>query len=236
MTDLQTETSELASAAAQNAFRPSQAFRSFGSSFLINGILPFLVYKYLEPKFPQGAVEPLLYASIFPVLGLVLGIVRKRMVDFIAVIALFEISLNIVAIFVTPSIKWALVARNVNGLITATAFLISALIGRPIIFYISRQFVTAGDPERVKGFNAVNAADRGRTFFIATMVWAVALYCLSALNATLAFTLEPATYLLVAQITSMTVNISLIVWSIRFSRARLTPHVAAVIAQQTAAA
>jgi hypothetical protein len=228
MTDLQTETSELPSLAArQDAFRPGQAFRSFGLSFFINGLCPFLLYKYLEPKFPGGAVQPLLFASVFPVFGLLFGIVRKRMVDFIALIALFEISLNIGAIFVTPSIKWALVARSLNGLITATVFLISALIGRPIIFFIARQFVAAGDPQRIKGFDAVNAADRGRTFFISTMVWAVAIYCLSTLNAALALTLEPATYLLVSQVTSMTINISLIIWSIRFSRARLAPQVAA---------
>jgi hypothetical protein len=228
MSDLQTETSELPSLAArQNAFRPAQAFRSFGLSFFINGICPFLLYKYLEPKFHEGAIQPLLYASTFPVFGLLFGIVRKRMVDFIALIALFEISLNIGAIFVTPSIKWALVARSLNGLVTATVFLISALIGRPIIFFIARQFVAAGDPARIKGFNAVNAADRGRTFFFITMVWAVAIYSLSALNAGLALTLEPATYLLVGQVTSMTVNISLIVWSIRFSRARLMQVAAA---------
>ena len=235
MTDLQTGTSELPSPAApQDGFRPAQAFRSFGSSFFVNGICPFLLYKYLEPKFPAGAVQPLLYASVFPVLGLLFGIVRKRIVDFIALIALFEISLNIGAIFVTPSIKWALVARSLNGLITATVFLISALLGRPIIFFISRQFVTAGDPQRIKGFNAVNAADHGRTFFFITIVWAVGIYSLSALNATLALTLAPATYLLVGQVTSMTVNISLIVWSIRYSRARLAPHVATVIAQAAA--
>ncbi len=222
MSDLQTETSELPSLAArQNAFRPAQAFRSFAFSFFVNGICPFLVYKYLEPKFPQGAIQPLLYASAFPVFGLLFGIVRKRMVDFIAVIALFEISLNIGAIFVTPSIKWALVARSLNGLITATVFLISALVGRPIIFFIARQFVAAGEPDRVKGFNAVNAADRGRTFYFITLVWAIAIYSLSTLNAGLALTLAPATYLLVAQVTSMTVNITLIAWSIRYSRTRL---------------
>ena len=227
MTGSQTDQGELPSlAATQNAFRPGEALRSFGFSLLVNGVFPFLVYRYLEPKFPHGAIEPLLYASIFPVFGLLFGIIRKRQVDFIALIALFEISLNIGAIFVTPSIRWALVARSLNGLITATVFLVSALIGRPIIFFIARQFVTGGDPDRIRGFNAVNAADRGRTFFIATMVWTVAIYCLSALNAGLALTLEPATYLLVGQITSLTVNISLIVWSIRFSRARLAPQTA----------
>lgn len=228
MADLQTETSVLPSLAdGQNVFRPVEALRAFGASFLVNGLCPYLLYVWLQPRFPHGAVQPLLYASIFPLVGLAFGIVRKRMIDVIAVIALFEISINIAAVFLAPSIRWALAARSINGLLTATAFLVSALIGKPIIFYIARQFVSGGDPERARRFDAVNAADGGRAFFIATLVWAAGIYFLSTLNVTLALNLPPATFLLVGQITSTVVNIALIVWTIRFSRARLSRTLAA---------
>src|ERR1051326_4735262 len=157
MTDLQTETTELPSLAqAQNGFSRAQTLRSFAQSFFLNGLCPYLLYRYLEPKFPDGSLLPLLYASVFPVIGLVYGIVRKRTVDFIALIALFEISINVTATLLASNIRWALVARSTTGLLTATAFLTSALIGKPIIYYIARQFVAgAGSPQR-DGFGALS--------------------------------------------------------------------------------
>jgi hypothetical protein len=222
MTDLQTETTALPSLEqAQSGFQPLQALRTFGLSILINGAMPLGVYLLLSPEYPKNSVEPLLFASLFPVLGLIYGIVRKRMVDFIAVIALFEITLNVSAILIAPSIKWALVARSLNGLATATVFFISALIGRPIIYYISRQFVGAGNPARLSGFEAVNRADGGRTFRFLTFVWAFAIFSLSLLHAGFALELSTAGYLAAAPVTSWTMNIVLIVWTIRTARTRL---------------
>lgn len=205
-----------------NSLGPAQILRSLGVSLLINGLCPYLVYTFFAPQFPNGAVQPLVYASAFPVLGLVFGIARKRMVDMIAVVVLLAISINITAIFLTPSIKWALVARSLNGLFTATVLLVSALIGRPLFYYVARQFVMANDPARIEGFDAANAIDRKRTFTRVTFVWATGVYALCGLNMTLALYLPPANYLLVSQITSFTLIIGLIVWTIRFTRTRLT--------------
>ena len=223
MTDLETETAALPSlAAAQDSFSRAQAFRSFAQSFLINGLCPYLLYRYLEPRFAEGSLLPLLYASVFPVLGLAYGIVRKRMVDFIALIALFEISVNVTATLLASNIRWALVARSLTGFLTGTAFLASVLIGRPVIYFIARQFVAGSDPARLQGFEAVTKAEGGKTFRVATLVWAIGIFSLSIINVSLALTLAPANYLLVSQITSMTINIALIIWTINFSRSRLT--------------
>jgi hypothetical protein len=148
------------------------------------------------------------------------------MIDFIAAIALFEITINIAAIFIMPSIKWALVARSFNGYVIGTAFLVSALIGRPVIYYISKQFTTGGDPVRVRGFDAVNKANGGRAFRFATLVWAIGIYTQSTLNAVLALSLAPATYLLVSQIVNIMMNVTLIIWSIRFTRSQLLAQLA----------
>lgn len=217
---------ETSALAQPGALRAAQALRSFGFSFLINGLCPFLLYTFLAPHFPKGSVQPLVYASVFPMVGLVLGIVRKRVVDMVAVLVLITIAINVCAIFLTPSIKWALVARSLNGLFAATVLLLSALIGKPLFYYVAHQFVTANDPARVKAFEATNAADGGRTFFIVTLAWAIGVYLLCALNVTLAFTLAPANYLLASQITTMTGIIGLTVWTIRFTRARLTRRIA----------
>ncbi len=205
------------------AFSRATMFRTIGLSLLVNGVCPYLLYTALEPHYSEGAFQPLLYASIFPLIGLVFGVVRNRMVDMIAAIVLFGMAINVAAIFLTPNLKWALVARSLNGLCIATTMLVSALIGKPIFYYVARQFVVAaGDPIRLAGFDAANEADGRRTFFIVTLVWALGVYLVCAANTTLALTVQPANYLLASQLTNIAFNVALSVWTIRFTTVRLT--------------
>jgi hypothetical protein len=211
-----------ATAPLPSAFSRATMLRTIGFSLLLNGVCPYLLYTALEPHFAEGAFQPLLYATVFPLTGLAVGIVRTRSVDMIAAIVLFSMAINIAAIFLTPNLKWALVARSLNGLIIATAMLVSALIGRPVFYFVARQFVAAGDPVRLQGFDAANEADGRRTFVVVTLVWALGIYLLCAVNAALALTVQPANYLLASQVTNIAFNVALSVWTIRFTTGRLT--------------
>ena len=90
-----------ATASPPGAFSRATMFRTIGLSLLVNGVCPYLLYTALEPHYSEGAFQPLLYASIFPLIGLVFGVVRNRMVDMIAAIVLFGMAINIAAIFLT---------------------------------------------------------------------------------------------------------------------------------------
>jgi hypothetical protein len=204
------------------SFNPTAALKSVGLSIFINGILPFAIYKFLEPRFASTSLMPLLAASAFPLLGLVVGLVRTRTVDVIAMIALFGISYSIAAIFVATNVRWALIMGSTQGFLLASVFFASAMIGRPVIFFIARQFTTGNDPERQKRFAEVNEADGGRTFFIATIVWSVGILLLSGSSLWLAAILAPATYIVVNSVMNTAVNIVLIAWSLRFIRTRLS--------------
>ncbi len=202
------------------AFNPLHAIRSVGLSLFINGVCPYLLYRYLAPHYPAGSLMPLLYASIFPLSGLALNLVRTRTVDYIAAIALFEISYNIVTALLASTVRWALIFRSSEGFIVAAIFLVSVLIGRPIIFYISRQFAAGADPERQQVFAAIDAADKGRTCATATLVWVAGITCLTLFNLTLALNLAAANYLLFAQIANTSINVLLVIWTVRFVRIR----------------
>ena len=204
-----------------SGFNPLRAIGSVGLSLFINGVCPYLLYRQLEPHFPAGSLNPLLYASLFPLFGLAFNLLRTRTVDFIALIALFEISYNIAAALLASTVRWALIFRASEGFIIAGIFLVSALVGRPLIFYISRQFAAGADPEARRQFAALDAADKGRTFLIASLAWAVGIGLMTAFNLMLALTVAPADYLLAAQVASTTVNVVLVVWTIRFTSRRL---------------
>lgn len=203
------------------SFNPLHAARSIGISLFVNGVCPYLLYRVLQPHYPSGSVMPLVYASIFPILGLVLGRIRTRTIDFIALLALFEISYNIATALAAPNVHWAIILRSSEGFLVAAIFLVLTLMGHPPIFYIARQFAAGHDPTRRQVFALVNAADKGRTFRFASFVWVAGILFQTSLNLVLALSVTPANYLLFAQFINVTINVLMVVWTIRFTTRRL---------------
>jgi positive regulator of sigma E activity len=65
-------------------------------------------------------------------------------------------------------------------------------------------------------FTAADAYDGGRACRNATLVWVVALIGMAIGGFALAKTLSPADYLLASNVMSITVNVLLVVWTIRY--------------------
>jgi len=194
---------------------------SVAVSIVINAILPFAAYKVLAPHFVPGSILALLYASVFPLLGLAVSLIRTRSIDAISIFAIFGIAYSIATTLLAGEVHLALIVGSTQGFVIAVVFLVSALIGRPVFFYMARQFVAGNDAAARTRFAAVHVADGGRTFYIATMAWAVAIALQGGFALGLAFVLEPANYLLVNNVVNIGVNILLVVWTIRFTRTRL---------------
>ena len=230
MSEVLVPAAEEAVLAREQAFDPKAAMRSVGISIFVNGVLPFLLYKILAPHFPSGSVMPLLYASIFPVIGLAVGFIRTRVIDAIAIFALFGIVYSVATLFLAGEVRLALVLGSTQGFLIAGVFLASALMRRPIMFFMVRQFVAGNSVERRSRFAAVDKADGGRTFFVATMVWSAGIALLGLIALGFALTLPPATYLLVNNIVNTAVNVILLVWTVRFVRLRLTLAAASLAA------
>jgi hypothetical protein len=196
-------------------------FRNIGFSLVVNAAIPFAVYRLTAPHYPAESVVPLLYATVVPVLWLVFNTVRNRAVDAIAIIAICETVATVAVTLLAKNVGWALIARALQGSIVGLVFAFTALIDRPVMYYISRQFAVGTNPERAEGFEHAYRLDKGRTFKIATFVWAAGLIVVSLISATLAASLAHATYLLVAPFLGIGANIALVWWTIRFSMARM---------------
>jgi len=207
--------------AAASPFDPKAVLRSVALSIFVNGVMPYVVYKLLEPEFPPHSVVPFLYASAFPLVGLAATYIRSRLIDAIAVIAIFGICYSIVSALFAGELRLAMIFSATQGFVIAAAFLVSALIKRPIIYFITRQFAAGNDPVRRAFFSRANEADGGRTFFIATIVWAAGIAFLGCAGLALAETLPAGAYLLANNIVNTTVNIVLVIWSLRFVQARM---------------
>lgn len=231
MSEVLIPAAEEAVVAGAQVFDPRTAIRSVGTSIFVNGVLPFAAYKILAPHFPPGSVVPLLYASVFPIVGLAIGFIRTRIIDAIAIFALFGIVYSLITMLLAGEVRLALILGSTQGFLIAGFFFVSALVRRPVLFFMVRQFVAGNDVERRARFAAVDKADGGQTFFIATIVWAVGIAALGAVALGLALALAPATYLLINNIVNTAVNVILLVWTIRFVRSRLA--LAAKVAEAT---
>ena len=142
---------------------------------------------------------PLLYATIFPVIGLMLSLLRKRVVDAIAIITMVGLALHIAVTLLTRSVSIALVVRSLDGALIGLALVISALIGRPIILLVAKQIVAGGSSERAASLNRMIENDGASTFFTITLVWGFRLMAMSGLHVVLSLTMPPADFLLVRQ-------------------------------------
>lgn len=216
------------SADGERGFKRAAVFRSTAFSLALNALCPYLLYRFLEPRFPDESVLPLLYSSIFPIVGFLVGILRKRMIDVISVIVLAGILFHVSVTVLSPNVSTALVARSFQGAVIGACFLISTAIDRPIILYVARQLVTAGAPERRATFAAVVAADRGRTFRIMTTAWGCGFVIMSAVQTLLATYLVHAQVVLISPIVGVGTDLLLLAWSVNYATRRLSPLIGTV--------
>ncbi len=206
--------------APAGGFDRSAALKSIGQSLAINALCPFLLYRILEPHFPLNSLMPLLYATIFPVIGLTLSLVRKRTVDAIGIIVMVGLALHIVVTLLAPNVGVALVIRSLDGAVIGLALVISALIGRPILLLVAKQVVAGANSERAASFNRMNDKERVRGFSTITLVWGIGLMAMSGLHLVLALKLAPAEFLLVSPVVGLVTIVALLVWTGRYLAAR----------------
>jgi len=219
---LMTDRSPSAPAHAHGSDRRG-ALKSLGLSLTINALCPFLLYRVLQSHFPANSMMPLLYATIFPVIGLIFSLVRKRTVDAIAIIATVGLALHIVITLLARNVGLALVIRSLDGALIGLVLVISALIGRPIILFVAKQIVAGGSSEAAASLNRVIENDGARTFFTITLVWGICLMAMSGLHVGLALRLAPAEFLLVSPVVGVLTIVALLAWTGRYLAARMHP-------------
>lgn len=216
---LMTKRSPSASARV-HGFDRGRALKSLGLSLTINALCPFLLYRVLQSRFPVNSVTPLLYATIFPVIVLILSMLRKRTVDAIAILAIVGLGFHVIITLLARTVGIALVVRSLDGAFIGLALIISALIGRPIILFVAKQIVMAGGSEQAASLNRMVENDGARTFFTITLVWGICLMAMSGLHVIVALKLPPAEFLLVSPVVGVLTIVALLGWTGRYVAAR----------------
>lgn len=203
-------------------FNQAQAIRQIALSLVLNAIVPFAVYRTLQGEFAEGSIMPLLAATLVPAVVIAVGFAVRRSLDAIAAIALGSLLITLVVTIVAADVRFALIARALQGTLTGAFFLSTLLIRRPLLGLIARQFVSVASPYVREKFEMADARDRGRTFHRLTLWWGLLIVGRSLVNLWMAQTLDPATYLLASPILGIGTTAIMVIFTIHYATRRLT--------------
>jgi hypothetical protein len=192
-----------------------KAIRNIAVEILVNIVLPYLIYVKAEPRL--GSVRALLAASVPPILWSGIEFARKRRIDAVSLLVLLGIVLSLLAFFGGGSARFLQLRENlVTGLI-GLVFLVSAAVGRPLIYQLARAGKLREDPVEAARFESLRDNPRfRRNMTIMTLVWGFGLLAQTAVACLLVFSLSIPRYLIVSPIVGYSIMGGLALWTFWF--------------------
>ncbi|MEJ2217558.1 MAG: hypothetical protein P8099_13185 [Gemmatimonadota bacterium] len=185
----------------------------------LNVAIPLACYRLTKAYVSPSDFNALLAASIFPILRNLVGVVRRRSLDPIAVLVLLGISTGMLAIALGGSAKLLLLRESLFTGVFGLACLVSLVLPRPLMFYFGRFFTAGNDPARRARFDATWQYARARkTHRIITLVWGLLYLGEFTVCAALIYTQPITTVLAVSPLLFGSATILAIIWTFRYAR------------------
>lgn len=200
----------------QSSLNSPTALQSFNMrglllTIIIDGAIPYIVYRLVSPHYPSTSVLPLILAGIAPLLGSIFSLIQKRHLDYIGAGILLGIVVSVIAAFVTGDPKVLLIRESFLTAAFGFACFVSLLFPRPIMFYFGRQIMTANDPQRVAYYNSLWQYHSFRMAnYVITIVWGVGLICEFVIRVVMVLTLPIPEILLLSPIIQYAILLILI--------------------------
>ena len=201
----------------------------FALQVLVNAVLPLAIFDIWQK--PLGDVRALLASSIPPIAWSLVEFARHRKVDAISILALAGIALSMLAFIGTGGAKFLQLRETLVGGLIGLIFVGSALIRRPIIYYLARATMLRSNPTEAENLqNLRGNLHFERVMMVMTLVWGFGLLAHTSLNVALVFAVSIPTYLAIAPFTgygTMGVLALFTFWYARRARRRGAERMAA---------
>ena len=189
------------------------------TELIVNFVLPYVIYDLAKPRL--GDVHALMASSAPPIIWAVIEFVRRRRVDFISMFVLAGIALSLLAMAGGGSVKFLQLRERLVTAAIGLAFVISALIGRPLIYEFARASMRRSQSDQLADFEARRNDVRFRKAMTTmTLVWGFGLLAEAAVAATLVWTLTIRQYLIAGPILGYSATGLLGLWTFLYVRAR----------------
>ncbi len=141
---------------------------------------PLVVFQALRSG-GHSEVTSLIISGIFPIIGILLGVVRQRRLDPVGVLVLIGIALGTAVGLATNSAKALLLEGTVFPAVFALVLLGSLLARRPLMFYFALESM-GGETPKGRAFAQRWHSHPGfrRSFRVMTVVWGVGMLAVAA--------------------------------------------------------
>jgi hypothetical protein len=172
-------------------------------SLLLNIAGTIIIYNLLIPHFPPASIVPLLVASLVPVLGNIISVLRHRRLDIFGIMMLIGLAVSGISILLGGGPQLLLIRESFVSGAVGLALLVSMVLPRSLGYYFARQFLTANDPRRMTEFQLLCQMPFFRTFLQGgTVFWGILMLGEFIVRVVLVFTLPVVLVLAIAPIVS----------------------------------
>jgi hypothetical protein len=201
--------------------RGLKVLRDSGPGFLVeagvNFLGPLLIYDMSRDRL--GEVGALMASSAPPIAWSLVEFLRRRRVDALSILVLTGIALSLLAFVGGGGARFLQLREKLVTVLIGLAFLVSAAIGRPLIYYLARATLLRRGSSELQSFDAMkdNVYFR-RTMTLLTVVWGAGLLCDAAVAIALVFTLSVHDYLIASPVVGYTTTGALSLWSFLYVR------------------
>lgn len=210
-----------------------------GLELLVNFVLPYAIYGLTKARL--GDVHALMASSAPPILWSIVEFIRRRRVDAVSILVLAGIALSLLGYVGGGGVKALQLRERLVTFAIGLAFLVSAAIGRPLIYYLAIAGMRRRGSTEIETFQARRESPLfRRTMLIITLAWGFGLVGEALVSAVVVFLVSIQTYFIVGPIIGYGVAGSLTAWTYwfamrqrRIGEARMA---AAAAAQVTASA
>lgn len=164
-----------------------------------------------------GDYTALLAATVVAGLRAVYVIVRRREVDAFSIFMLFTFALGLGLSFLTGSPRFLLVKESFGTAASGLVFLVTCLVGKPLMYYASQRFSAPTAQERAEWSELWQVSAGFRRMFVRmSVVWGSAFLLEAALRIPLVFVLPVPVMAVVSPILTPVLVTLLVAWSIRY--------------------
>ncbi|CAM5434812.1 hypothetical protein SAVIM338S_02535 [Streptomyces avidinii] len=184
-----------------------------------NVVAPVLTYNMLTDR-GWSEFAALLVSGAWPVVDSIVHLAWRRKVDEFAVVTLVFLVITALVTLIGAHSARALLIKDsgVTGLFGALC-VATLFAPRPLMFYFGRKFGTDGTKEGVAYFNGLwRYPDFRAAMRRMTTVWGAAYLAEASLRVVLAYLLSVDTMVVVSPVLIYGVLVSLIFWTVRFSK------------------
>ena len=185
---------------------------------VVNLVLPWVAYRITQPYW--GETGGLIASAVPPVVWSIIELVRFRRADALSLTVLLGIALSIGAMALGGDPRMLLFRESLASGAIGIAFLLSLLLRRPAIFYLTRAFVAR---EMTNGAAHIDMLWRERPAFargmrVLTATWGLGLTAETALRGWMAWHWPIERVLVVSPFAGYGIFGALMIWTLWYRR------------------